>query len=76
VREFYEKFPKEATVFWNGSTKTVNQEIDRYVALQKDYIDSVRSLSDKFAKDTLNLTQKNVERTFAFFDEYLDAFKV
>jgi hypothetical protein len=45
------------------------------MAWQKGYVDSVRSLSDKVAKDTLNFTQKNVERTFAFFDEYLSLFR-
>lgn len=76
TKEVYERLPKEMTGFWNGRTETFNREVDRYVAFQKEYFSSVRSLSDKFTKDTVSLTQKNVERAFAFFDEYLGKFRV
>jgi hypothetical protein len=75
-REFYENLPKEVKELWGGSAKAVNDEIDRLVAFQKDYVDSVRKVSDKFTKETLSLAEKNVEKTFSLFDEYLGLFRV
>jgi len=75
-REFYGKFPKEGAAPWNGNLqKTVNEGIDRFAAYQKDYVSSVRSVSDKFTMETLKLTQKNVEKAFSLFDDYLNLFR-
>jgi hypothetical protein len=76
LKDSYEKFPKEIATFWDESSKTINGEVDRLFALQKEYIESVRSVSEKSRKEALDLIQKNVDRTFALFDNYLNLFVV
>jgi hypothetical protein len=76
-RVLYEKLPKEIATPWNGSLqKALNDTFDRFVAFQKSYFSSVRSASvDNLTKETLILAQKNVERTFSLFDDYLNLFR-
>ncbi len=76
-RELFEKFPKEIATPWNGSLqKVLNDTFDRFAAFQKNYFSSVRSVSaDKITKETLMLAQKNVEKAFSLFDDYLNLFR-
>ncbi len=71
---FYEKVP--APTLWNGIPSTLDNLVDSSVDSQKDYVESVRSASDKFAKETLKLTQKNVKEAFSLFDYYINLLKL
>ncbi len=71
---FYEKFP--APTPWNGIPSALDNLVDSSVDSQKDYVESVRSASDKFAKETLKLTQKNVKEAFSLFDYYINLLKL
>jgi hypothetical protein len=68
-KEVYEKLPKEFGVFTNSDTA------DRFLAIQKDYVATVKKVSDKFAKDTLNIAHKNAEKAFSLVDDYLKLFR-
>lgn len=68
VREFYEDLPK-ATTPWRDS-KVIKGQFDRFVAFQRNYIGMVRDFSDKFMKETINLSQRNAEKAFSFLDSY------
>ena len=67
VIEFYDKFPA-----LNGNSKYTNGYFKYPLALQKSYIDSVRSALDDFTKKTLDLIQKNIEKVSSLFDNYFN----
>jgi len=71
VIEFYSKFPG-----WNGSSRNTDSYFKYPLALQKGYIDSVRSTLNSFTKQNLDLVQKNIEQASSFFDSYLNLFRV
>jgi hypothetical protein len=68
-----EKFlPKEVSGLWNGNyLKAFDGNFDRLSGVQRDYINLVRSVSEKFTKEAASLTQKTAERAFSVFEEYL-----
>jgi hypothetical protein len=68
VREFYEDLLKTTTPW--GDSKVIKGEFDRFVAFQRKYIGMVRDFSDKLMKETINLSQRNAEKAFSFFDSY------
>ena len=70
VMEFYGKFPG-----WNGNPKGTDNYFKYPLALQKSYIDSVRSTLDDFTKQNLNLIQKNIEKASSLFESYLNLFR-
>ena len=70
VMEFYDKFPG-----WNGNPKGTDNYFKYPLALQKSYIDSVRSTLDDFTKQNLNLIQKNIEKASSLFESYLNLFR-
>ena len=70
VREFSGNLSK-ATTPWRDFLRIINGRFDHPLAFQKKYIDLVRDFSDKFAKETKNLSQRNAEKAFSFFDSYL-----
>lgn len=72
VREFYENLPK-ATTPWRDS-KDISGQFDCFVAFQRNYIGLVRDFSDKFMRRTINLSQRNAEKAFSFFDSYFSLF--
>jgi hypothetical protein len=73
----FERFPREAASFWNDSyLKSLNGNFDRLSGIQRDYINLVRNISEKFAKDTVRLTQKTAEKAFSPFEEYLRPFQI
>jgi len=76
VRDFYSKFPKELNPSGNGNSKLLEEGTDRIVAFQKEYVEIVRSISDKLTKETKSLTQKNMEKAFSLLDDYLSTFRV
>ncbi|MBI4228145.1 MAG: hypothetical protein HY693_00340 [Deltaproteobacteria bacterium] len=76
LKEFYSNLPKEVNPFGNGNSKVLEDGVDRVVAFQKEYINAVRSLSDKVTRETRDLTHKNVEKAFSLFDDYLNTFRV
>jgi len=57
VIEFYNKFPG-----WNGNLKGTDSYFKYPLALQKSYIDSVRSNLASFTNEKLDLIQKNIEK--------------
>ncbi len=71
VIEFYEKFPG-----WNGNVKDTDSYFKYPLALQKSYIDSVKSTLDDFTKKNLDLIQKNIEKASSLFDSYFNIFGV
>jgi hypothetical protein len=71
VIEFYDKFPG-----WNGNSKNTDSYFKYPLALQKSYIDSVRSTLDGFTKKNLDLIQKNIEKASSLFDSYFNLFRV
>lgn len=72
VRELYEKLPTS----FNGNSKSMNDQIDRFVTFQRDYVNLSRGVSDKFAKGSLSLAQRNIEKAFSVFDNYLSLFRL
>lgn len=68
-KDLYGKLPKEMGTFYKADS------VDRFVTVQKDYVASVRKVSDKFTKETLNLAHKNVEKAFSLFDDYLSRYR-
>ena len=70
VIEFYDKFPG-----WNGNSKNTDNYFKYPLALQKSYIDSVKSTLDDFTKQNLNLIQKNIEIASSLFDRYFNLFR-
>jgi uncharacterized protein YnzC (UPF0291/DUF896 family) len=71
VTEFYGKFPG-----WNGNSKNTDSYFKYPLALQKNYIDSVRATLDSFTKQNLELIQKNIEKGSSLFDSYFNLFRV
>jgi uncharacterized protein YnzC (UPF0291/DUF896 family) len=71
VTEFYGKFPD-----WNGNSKNTDSYFKYPLALQKNYIDSVRATLDSFTKQNLELIQKNIEKGSSLFDSYFNLFRV
>jgi hypothetical protein len=76
LKEFYSNLPKEVNPFGNGNSKALDDGVDRIVAFQKEYINAVRNMSDKLTRETRDLTQKNVQKAFSLFDDYLNSFRV
>ena len=70
VIEFYDKFPG-----LNGNSKDTGNYFKYPLALQKSYIDSVRSALDDFTKKNLDLIQKNIEKASLLFDSYFNLFR-
>ncbi len=70
VREFYDEFPG-----WNGNSKNTGSYFKYPLALQKSYLDSVKSTLDGLTKQNLELIQKNIEKASSLFDSYLDLFR-
>lgn len=67
-------FPKEVVSFWNNSySKVLDGSLDRVAEVQKEYINLARSASERFTKESINLTQKTAEKAFSVFEEYLKA---
>jgi hypothetical protein len=67
-------FPKEVVSFWNNSySKVLDGSFDRVAEVQKEYINLARSASERFTKESINLTQKTAEKAFSVFEEYLKA---
>jgi hypothetical protein len=71
VIEFYAKYPS-----WNGNSKDTDSYFKYPLALQKSYIDSVRSNLDDFTKQNLDLIHKNIEKASSLFDNYFNLFRV
>jgi len=72
AKEFSEKFPKEVVSFWEDNSRTLNAHIERVLNFQQSYVESVRKSYDKFARDAFDLTQKNFDRGFSLFADYLN----
>jgi hypothetical protein len=71
VREFYDKSPG-----WNGNSKNTDSYFKYPLALEKNYIDSVRRTLDGFTKKNLDVIHKNIEKASSLFDSYFDLFRV
>jgi len=74
-KEWHKKLPKETEPFFSGSTKAI-EEFDRLVTLQKDYVKSVRTITDRFKKETQGIAHKNAEKAFSLVEDFLNTFKV
>lgn len=76
LKEFYSGLPKEVNPFGNGNSKVLEDGLDRVVAFQKEYVNAVRSMSEKLTREARDLTHKNVEKAFSLFDDYLGSLRV
>ncbi len=70
VIKFYDELPSR-----DANSEDTNGHFKYPLALQKSYIDSVRSTLDSFTKKNLDLIQKNIEKTSSLFDSYLNLFR-
>jgi hypothetical protein len=50
-------------------------QIERMIDMQNSYISFVKKVTDKYAKELLDLNQKSAERTFSSVDKCADMFK-
>lgn len=50
-------------------------QIERLIEMQNSYIKFVKKVTDKYAKELLDLNQKSAERTFNSVDKCADMFK-
>jgi hypothetical protein len=71
VRDLSEKPPTEVTKVWGVGLKPLASQVEWFISLQKNYLASVKDISDKFTKDVISLNQKNMERVFSAFSDYL-----
>ncbi|MGQ0793550.1 MAG: hypothetical protein ACT4NX_05610 [Deltaproteobacteria bacterium] len=69
VKTNFEKLPKQVSEVYT------NSGVDRIAAAQKEYVNLVKSVSDKFTKSSLALSQKLAEKAFSAFDEQLKTLK-
>jgi hypothetical protein len=69
IREFFGNLSK-ATTPWRD-LRIINAQFDHPFAFQKDYINSVGDFSDEFVTETMNLSRRNAEMAFSFFDSCL-----
>ena len=75
VSQFYKDLPKDLFPFVNGSEKTVKDQVASIANIKKSQVESYRSITDKFSKDTKAVVTENVEKAFSVFDDYLKMFK-
>lgn len=75
MKDLAERFPNEIANFWNGNSKHLNEQTERFLIVQKDYIDSARKVSEKLTRDVISFTQKSMERNISIFNYYLNLFK-
>ena len=73
VKANVQRFPNEAAIFWNNSY--LNGNYDRITSAQRDYVNIVRQISEKFTKEALSLSQKSTEKTLSVFEDYISLFK-
>lgn len=50
-------------------------QIERMIDMQNSYIKFLKKVTDKYAKELLDLNQKSAERTFSSVDKCADMFK-
>lgn len=68
-----QRLPNEVSIFWNNNY--LNGNYERITGAQRDYINSVRKVSEKFTKEALNLSQKTTEKTLSALEDYMNLFK-
>ena len=54
----------------------MDDQFDRFVNFQMGYDNLSRSVSDKLVKGSLSLAQRNTEKAFSVFDDYLSFFRL
>jgi hypothetical protein len=67
VIEFYDRFPS-----WNKDSKDIKSNFESFVAFQREYVDLVTSLSERFTKETLEAIQKNIDTASSLLKKYLN----
>lgn len=72
AKELYGKLPTSL----NGDSKPMDDQVDRFVTFQRGYVNLSRSVSDKLVKGSLSLAQRNTEKAFSVFDDYLSFFRL
>ncbi len=73
IKANIQRLPNETAIFWNNSY--LNGNYDRITGAQRDYVNSVRKVSEKFAREAFNLNQKMTEKTLSAFEDYMNLFK-
>ena len=66
--EMFIRFQTDAVNFWAGDSKN---HIENIISFQKNYYDGVFKASDKIMKESLQVMKKNIEQTFAAFNQSL-----
>jgi hypothetical protein len=76
MKDFSQNFLGERIKMWNGGLKNpLGVQTDWYVSIQNNYLELLKNLSNKFAKNAVTLSQKNIETGFSVFDNFLNLFE-
>jgi len=71
MKDISEKYPHEGMRMWSEVFKPLSSPTDWFTPLQRNYLRLTQNASDKFSKDLLDLSQKNIERVSSVFSDYL-----
>jgi hypothetical protein len=78
VGEFYKDMPKDlpfAKEFqFDGGFKKISEQLDTYNSYRKEQLQSVKTTTEKLAKDAHAAARENVEKAFSLFGDYFKAF--
>ena len=75
VNEYYKDLPKDLP-FSGGKTVDVSEQLDKLIDFRKEQAETVKSVTEKFAKDARTQAEANVEKAFSIFGDYLNLLKV
>lgn len=70
VIEFYDRFPSP-----NKDSKDMKSNFEHFVDFQKEYVELITSLSEKFTKETLEGIQRNVDIASSLLKKYINQYK-
>jgi len=76
VKDFYGMLPKDDLPIGKVDSKNFEEGWEKILEFQKNFVDSVRGISDNAAAESHELAKKNVLKAFSVFDETLDSIKV
>ena len=75
VNEYYKDLPSELP--FSGAKKVdIADQFDKYIDFRKEQAETVKSVTEKFAKDARTQAEANVEKAFQIFGDYLNMIKV
>lgn len=75
VSEYYKDLPKEHP-FSGVKTVDISDQFDKYIDFRKEQTETVKNVTEKFAKDARTQAEANVEKAFEIIGDYLNMMKV